>query len=311
MRFQLHIRPILRLRKGIAVTPTGSTLPRRMLARQLRELRENSGVSAEFARQAIGVAKQTLWRMETGQPVRLNPLFIERLCAVYDARADVTRTLLGLAEESHRTGWWHTFGDAIPKHSDVFVGLAEAAQRIISYQTMLLPGLLQTDAYRRVMTRVESPTMATPEVERRIELFTRRKARLTNADNPLTIESIMDECVLRRAIGGPAVMADQLDHLARVGALPNVSVRVIPLGAEAYPGLTVGPFVLLEFPKHPTAHLTEPPIVYLQNHTSARYLDKAEEVQHYQQAHADLQRSALNESDSRALIREIAQDYAP
>lgn len=311
MRFQLHTWPIMRLRKGIAVTPTGSTLPRRMLARQLRELRENSGVSAEFARQAIGVAKQTLWRMETGQPVRLNPLFIERLCAVYDAREDVTRMLLGLAEESLRTGWWHAYGDAIPKHFDVFIGLAEAATRIISYQTVLLPGLLQTDTYRRVMTTVESPTMATQEVERRIELFTRRKARLTNADNPLTIEAIMDECVLRRAIGGPAVMADQLDYLAMIGELPNVSVRVVPLGAEAYAGLAVGPFVLLEFPRHPTAQLTEPPIVYLQSHTSALYLDKDDEVQQYQQAHADLRCSALDESRSRALIREIAKEYAP
>ncbi|MFD6162200.1 helix-turn-helix domain-containing protein [Nocardia sp. NPDC060255] len=281
-----------------------------MLARQLRELREHSGVSAEFARQAIGVGKQTLWRMETGQPVRLNPLFIERLCAVYGARDDVTRALLGLAEESHRTGWWRAYGDAIPKHSDSFVGLAEAAKRIVSYQTVLLPGLLQTDAYQRAMTCVNSPTMATTEVERRIELFARRKARLTDAGNPLTVEAILDECVLRRAIGGPAVMADQLDHLTRVGALPNVSVRVIPLAAAAYGGLTVGPFVLLEFPKHPTAHLTEPPIVYLQNHTSALYLDKPDEVNQYQQAHIDLKRSALTEPRSRALIRKIANEYA-
>ncbi|MFI6998832.1 helix-turn-helix domain-containing protein [Nocardia sp. NPDC050175] len=281
-----------------------------MLARQLRELREHSGVSAEFARQAIGVGKQTLWRMETGQPVRLNPLFIERLCAVYGARDDVTRTLLGLAEESHRTGWWQAYGDAIPKHFDSFVGLAEAAKRIVSYQTVLLPGLLQTDAYRRAMTRVHSPTMPTTEVERRIELFARRKARLTDADNPLTVEAILDECVLRRAIGGPAVMVDQLDHLARVGELPNVSVRVVPLDAEAYDGLAVGPFVLLEFPRHPTAHLTEPPVVYLQSHTSARYLDKPDEVNQYQQAHVDLQRSALTERRTRTLIRKIAKEYA-
>ncbi|MEU2252253.1 helix-turn-helix transcriptional regulator [Nocardia xishanensis] len=99
------------------MTPTGSTLPRRMLARQLRMLREKSGVSAEFARDAIGVGKQTLWRMETGQPVRLNPLFIERLCQVYGAGDDVIRMMLGLTEEAGRTGWWHAYGDAIPNTS--------------------------------------------------------------------------------------------------------------------------------------------------------------------------------------------------
>ncbi|MFE9580193.1 helix-turn-helix domain-containing protein [Nocardia sp. NPDC006044] len=310
MRFQLHPQPIVRLRKGIVVTPTGSTLPRRMLARQLRELRENSSVSAETARKAIGVGKQTLWRMETGQPVRLNPLFIERLCALYGAHEDVTRMLLGLAEESRRTGWWHAYGDTIPKHFDMFVGLEEAARRIVSYQTVLLPGLLQTDGYRRAMTWADSPAMPAAEVERRIELFRRRKARLTDADNPLTIDTIVDEGSLHRAIGGPAVMADQLHHLAGVDELPNVSVRVVPLAREAYGGLAVGPFVLLEFPKHPTAHLTEPPVVYMQGHTGALYLEKSDEVQNYQQAYFDLQRSALDESRSRALIRKIAKEYA-
>ncbi|WP_405161841.1 helix-turn-helix domain-containing protein [Nocardia sp. NBC_01499] len=292
------------------MTPTGSTIPRRMLARQLRELREKSCVSAEIARQAIGVGKQTLWRMETGQPVRLNPLFIERLCALYGARDDVTRMLLGLAEESHRTGWWHAYGDAIPKHFDLFVGLEEAAKRIVSYQTMLIPGLLQTDEYRRAMTWVMSPTMPTAEVERRIELFTRRKARVTTESNPLIVDAIVDEAMLHRAIGGPAVMADQLNHLVRVDKLPNVSVRVVPLSAEAYGGLRFGPFVMLEFPRHPTAHLTEPPVIYMQGFTGALYLEKTEEVQQYQLAYADLQRSALDETRSRALIRKIAKEYA-
>lgn len=310
MRFQLHTWPIVRLRKGIAVTPTGSTLPRRMLARQLRELRENSGVSAEHARQEIGVGKQTLWRMETGQPVRLNPLFIERLCEVYGACEDVTSMLLGLVEEAHRTGWWHAYGDAIPKHFDLFVGLEDAAERIISYQTVLLPGLLQTEEYRRAMIRVDAPTMPRAEVERRIELFARRKARLTNTDNLLAIDAIVDECMLRRPIGGPAVMADQLEHLARVDELPNVSVRVVPLSAEAYGGLAVGPFVLLEFPRHPMAHLTEPPIVYTEGHNGALYLEKADEVKQYQQAYIDLQRCALDESRSRALLSKIAKEHA-
>ncbi|CAM4278054.1 helix-turn-helix transcriptional regulator [Nocardia ninae] len=310
MRFQLHTWPIVRLRKGIAVTPTGSTLPRRMLARQLRELRENSGVSAEIARLAIGVGKQTLWRMETGQPVRLNPLFIRRLCEVYGAPEDVTTMLLGLAEESHRTGWWHAYGDAVPKHFDLFIGLEEAAKRVVSYQTVLLPGLLQTDEYRRAMIGVDSPTMPIEEVEQRIELITRRKVRLTEADSPLTVDAIVDECILRRAIGGSEVMIDQLHHLARVGELPNVCVRVVPLSAEAYGGLAVGPFALLEFPRHPTAHLTEPPVVYLQGHTGALYLEKTDEVQQYQQACIDLRRSALDESRSRTLIHKIAKEYA-
>lgn len=280
-----------------------------MLGRQLRMLREKSGVSAEFAREAIGVGKQTLWRMETGQPVRLNPLFIERLCEVYGAGEDVTRMLLGLTEEAGRPGWWHAYGDAIPKHFDLFVGLEEAAKRIVSFQTTLLPGLLQTDAYRRALLWVDFPTMSSADVERRIEMFMRRKAKLDTVAAKFEIEAVIDESALRRAIGGPSVMADQLNHLAKVGERSNVSLRVVPLSAETYCGLRVGPFVLLEFPRHPTAHLTEPPVVYIQGLTGALYLEKVEEVLQYRQTYADIQRSALDESRSLSLIREIAEEY--
>ncbi|MGO4647590.1 helix-turn-helix domain-containing protein [Nocardia sp. 2YAB30] len=292
------------------MNPTGSTLPRRMLGRQLRELRNKSGVSAEAARQAIGVGKQTLWRMETGQPVRLNPLLIEGLCMVYGASEDVTNMMIGLTEEASRTGWWHAYGDAIPKHFDLFVGLETAAKRIFSYQTTLLPGLLQTDEYRRALIWVDFPTMPSEEVERRIELFNMRKARLTSQPKPLILDAIMDEAGLRRAIGGPAVMADQLKSLVKAIERQNISIRVVPLGAEAYCGLRAGPFVMLEFPKHPTAHLTEPPVIYMQGLTGALYLEKTEEVQQYRHAYADIQRSALDETRSRSLILEIAREYA-
>ncbi|MGW4324539.1 helix-turn-helix domain-containing protein [Nocardia sp. NPDC004573] len=281
-----------------------------MLGRQLRELRISSGVSAEYARDAIGVGKQTLWRMETGQPVRLNPLFVERLCKVYGASDELTSVLLGLTAEASRSGWWHAYGDTIPAHFDLFVGLEAAANRIFSYQTTLLPGLLQTAEYRRAMTWVGAPSMPTAEVERRIEVFLLRQARLTATENPLRFDAVIDEAMLHRAIGGAAVMADQLGHLAEVGQLPNISVRVVPLGAEAYFGLAVGAFVLLDFPRHPTAHLTEPSVVYVQGHTGALYLEKSDEVRQYERARADLQRSALDESRSRDLIREIAKEYA-
>ncbi|WP_069164354.1 helix-turn-helix domain-containing protein [Nocardia altamirensis] len=280
-----------------------------MLARQLRELREQSGVSAEFARKAIGVGKQTLWRMETGQPVRLNPLFIARLCEVYGAREELSRKLLALTAETFRNGWWHAYSDAMPKHFDLFVGLEEAAQRAISYQTVLVPGILQTAGYRRALIWVDHPTMPAADVERRIELLTRRKSRLSCTESPLALEAVLDEAALRRAIGGRGVITEQLKHLSEVGALPNISVRVIPLAAQAYSGLTIGPFDMLEFPQHPTTHLMEPPVIYLQGKTDAQYLEKADEIQEYQNAYTDLQRSALDESDSRALIQQIVTEY--
>ncbi|MFG1793963.1 helix-turn-helix domain-containing protein [Nocardia sp. NPDC049149] len=285
-------------------------LARRMLARQLRELRENSGVSAETARKRIGVAKQTLWRMETGQPVRLNPLFIEQLCAMYGASEGVTGILLELTEEARAKGWWHEFGDVIPKSCEMFIGLEDAAKRITSYQTTLLPGLLQTEEYHRALIWLTAPMMPVAEVERRIEMLNCRKARLYEPVHPRSLHAVIDEAALRRAVGGRTVMAEQMNYLADLGELPHVCVQVVPLSVEAYAGLVVGPFELLEFPRHRTARLTEPPVVHLQGYTGAAYLEKIDEVQRYQQAYAELQRSSLDEPHSRRLLRKIAKESA-
>ncbi|WP_338773249.1 helix-turn-helix transcriptional regulator [Nocardia vulneris] len=287
------------------MTPIGSTLSRRILARQLRELREKAGVTAEYARKSIGVAKQTLWRMETGQPVRLNPLFVERLCHVYGADDDITGMLLELTGETRRSEWWHAYGDDVPKHFATFLGLEEAATRTISYHATLIPGLLRTADYHRALLGAGSPGLPEEAVERQIELLGRRKFRLTNPADPLRVEVIVDECSLRRPIGGRTVMSAQLRHLARVGHLRNVSIRVIPLDT-VYGGLAVGPFVILEFPNHPTAHLTEPPVVYLQGHLDAQYLE-ADDVRRYQQTYDGLRRAALDETRSRTLIKSIVQ----
>lgn len=105
-------------------------------------------------------------------------------------------------------------------------------------------------------------------------------------------------------------MAEQLNYLTAAGDLPNVSVQVIPLRAEAYSGLTVGPFEMLEFPRHPYANLLEPPVVYVRGYTGAMYLETAGEVEQYQDAYPGLHRSALDDAHSRSFIGDIANESA-
>ncbi|MGW4366065.1 helix-turn-helix domain-containing protein [Nocardia takedensis] len=293
------------------MSPTGSTLPRRVLGRRMRTLREQSGLTADDARAAIGVGRQTLWRMETGQPVRLNPLYIERLCRIYGASEQVTDLMLGLSAETRDTGWWHTADDTIPQQVSLFVGLEDGARRLTSYQSTLIPGILQTERYRRALIWVGFPTMPGAEVERRVEWFTERAARLHRATSDLTVTAVLDEAALRRAIGGPAVMADQLHHLADLGTRDDVSVRVVPFEARAYAGLRAGPFVILDFPRHPNPRLTEPPIVYVQGLTGDLYLEKPDDVARYRQIYTAIEHSALDEPRTRALLHRIAGEYTP
>ncbi|MEA3532630.1 helix-turn-helix transcriptional regulator [Nocardia sp. CDC192] len=289
---------------------SGSTIPRRLLARQLRALRDNARVSSETARKEIGVSQQTFWRMETGQPVKINRLFIEHLCKIYGTDEKTKAALLALRDEAQNKSWWHAYSDAIPKDFDLFVGLEQAASSLVGYQPTLLPGLLQTTEYRQALIWVERPNISTAYVNLRLELASRRRDRITSRTAPLNLDVIVNEAALRHAVGGAAVMESQLHHLASVGSRPNVSVRIVPIDARTHPGLFVGAFTILEFPPHKTTHLTEPPVVYVEGYTGDLYLEKGEEVAQYRKAFSDIERSALSREQSRNLFLEIAEEYA-
>ncbi|MBF6075603.1 DUF5753 domain-containing protein [Nocardia beijingensis] len=290
---------------------TDSTIARRMLGMQLETLRERADITREAAAAAIASARSTIWKMETGQPVRFNPVLIERLCQLYNATEKETQVVLELVKETKGAkGWWQAFtDDTIPKDFNLFVGLEDAANRITSYQTTFLPGLLHTEEYKRALIWTEFPNKPAEDAERMLQVGLKRRSRLTDERNPLTLNVFVDESVLRRTTGNTEIMTAQLRHLLEVGQLPNVSIRVVPTTVGAYRALLVGIFVLLEFPRHPTADLTVPPVVYVQGFLGDLYLESADEVRQYRQACAELDRLALDEAGSRALISKIEKEY--
>ncbi|MGW5108085.1 helix-turn-helix domain-containing protein [Nocardia sp. NPDC004123] len=290
---------------------TGSTVPRRMLGRQLRHLREKAGVGMTQACKAIEVSPQTMWRMEGGQSVKLKVVYIEALCRLYGASDDDTATLLGLIEEAQRTGWWHSYGDCVPVHFDLYLGLEEAAKRLTTWQVTLLPGLLQTTEYRRAMIWTVFPGMPTAAVEQRVEMTVKRQGRLHEADFVTT--ALLSEAVLHHQVGGPGVMGGQLSHLVALGKSPNVSIRVVPQQVGSHLGLQTGPFVLLEFPARTSPDLrtkwVEPPVVYVEGYTGALYLEKDSEIDSYRSALVEIKRHALDEQDTRDMLAQRAKEY--
>ncbi|WP_028479493.1 helix-turn-helix transcriptional regulator [Nocardia sp. CNY236] len=290
---------------------TDSTIARRLLGLQLESLRERSDLTRDNAAKAIAVGRSTVWKMETGQPVRFNPVLIERLCQLYGASEKETQVVLELVKETKGArGWWQSFtDDAIPKDFGLFVRLEDAASRITSYQTTFLPGLLHTEEYKRALIWTEFPNKRTADVERMLQVGLNRRLRLTSEANPLCMNALIDESALRRTVGNCRIMAAQLNHMVEVAQLPKVSVRIVPTATGAYRPLLIGTFVLLEFPPHPTAELTMPPVVYVQGFLGDLYLEKAHEVGQYRHACVELDRLALDEADSRALIVDVAKEY--
>ncbi|HEV7897339.1 MAG TPA: helix-turn-helix transcriptional regulator [Planosporangium sp.] len=291
----------------MAIDP-GSTVPRRQLGRYLRQLREEAQVTVKVAAEELEWSAPKIWRIESGA-TSMRALDVEAMCKVYRASAEITQVLMGLARETKAKGWWHSYGDAIPAWFELYVGLESAATRLRQYEPELIPGLLQTEAYATEVFRIAHPKMTAVEIERGVAVRLGRQALLTRARPPAPrLDVVLNEAALRRPVGGPDAMADQLRHINKVGELPNVSVRVLPLNTGLHrAAMAGGQFVILHFPTSGTN--PEPPTVYSDGLTGALYLDKPPEISAYEEVWTGLVPSCLTEPQSKKLIAAIAKEY--
>ncbi|MFI5776001.1 helix-turn-helix domain-containing protein [Nocardia sp. NPDC051570] len=290
-------------------TAKPTTVPRRRLARLLTELREKRGLSRDAAAEELEISRQTLWRYETGQNAEIKKMLIRTVCELYQTTEDEKRLLYFLQEEVRKDGWWQSFGDAIFDSFELFVALEQEAIQVISFQLTLLPGLVQTAAYRRVMVQINDPGASEEAIGRHLELLAKRQAKLDQPPDRFGLQVFIGEAALRYPIGGPIVMRDQLRHLAELGTRPNISIRIVPLSVGGFLGLQVGSFVLLDFPEHRNPALTESPVVYVEGYIGALYLVKPGEIDKFREARSEIAEAALDEDESRAMFLAIAEEY--
>jgi transcriptional regulator with XRE-family HTH domain len=286
---------------------TGSTVPRRQLGRYLRDLRNRARLTVRAAARQLEWSEPKIWRIETGQ-TSLRSLDVEAMCRTYGADAELTEALMGLAKETKARGWWHSYGDVIPETFDLYIGLEEAASHITWYESELVPGLLQTPAYARALIEADNQGVPDEEITRRAHVRMERQAILTRATRAPELEVVLGEAILRRPIGSRAIMGAQLDHLAEVADLENVSLRVIPYSAGLHHGLMTRPFVMLRFPLTPDGKETEPPTIYVESFTGALYLEKSAEVERYNAAFSNIWSATLDEAASKDCIVQAAKE---
>jgi transcriptional regulator with XRE-family HTH domain len=251
---------------------TGPTVLRMGLGSLLRRRREAVGITREVAGDAIRASTAKISRLELGR-VSFKERDVADLLTLYGVVDDAERAqFLDLARKANAPGWWHRYTDLLPNWFETYLGLEQAASVIRTYELQFVPGLLQTREYARAVTQLACTR--TEEIDRRVELRMRRQELLT-AEGAPTLWAVIDEAALRRAIGGPDLARAQLDHLLQMNELPNVSLQIAPFsyGGHAAAG---GPFTLLRF-----AQPDLPDIVYLEQLTSALYLDKRSDVEHY------------------------------
>jgi len=278
------------------------TVRRRRLALELRRLRESARLTCDEVAEKLECSASKISRVETGR-VSVSPRDVRDILEIYGVSPEESESLIQLARDSRQKGWWDAFKDAIEPHFATYLGLESAAAEIRAYEVGLIPGLLQTEDYARAVISIGMLTGSRGDVERLVKLASARQPALIAADPP-RFWAVLDEAALRRQVGGPRVMRQQLEHLLELAQLPNVAIQVIPFGGGAHPAMGRS-FAILSF-----AERADPDVVYLEDLTSALYLEDAAEVDCYITSFDHLRAAALSFADSASLITETLSSAA-
>jgi transcriptional regulator with XRE-family HTH domain len=279
----------------------GPTVRRRRLGTELRRLREARSIKLEEVAERLGVAASTLSRIETGKaPTRT--AYLTGMLDLYGVQDPAMRqVLINIAREGHRKGWWAAWDDVLPTGFDVYVGLEAEAASVRAYESLVIHGLLQTEAYARVVSTAVRIRQTPDQIERLVALRMQRQEVVLRAD-PLQLWVILDEAVIRRTMGAPELMREQLSHLADASQWPNITLQVLPFSSGPHPCLN-GPFAIIEFPER-----FDPDVVYTEGVAGQAYLERERDVRIRAEAFDLLRAAALSPADSTDLIIKLARE---
>jgi hypothetical protein len=270
---------------------------RRVLARQLRMLREEAGLTLEQAAPKLDFSVSKLSRIENAQ-ILIDVHWVRGMLDLYDVGGDRWTELVELAREAQRPGWWRAYG--LGKHA-WYIGYEAEASRIQDFQTTFVPGLLQTAAYARALMVAVPIQRSAEQLDNEVAARMYRQRRLTSEENPLELVAVVEESVLYRPVGGPEVMREQLQHMAALAELDLVTLQVLPTAIGAHAALASG-FIILNF-----GELDEPDMAYVEHSLGALNLDKKDDVARARLTFERVLSDALDPAESLALIRRLAR----
>ncbi|MFG3721096.1 helix-turn-helix domain-containing protein [Streptomyces massasporeus] len=279
--------------------PERSTTRRRQLGATMRKLRSRKGMTLEEAGRLVGVSKATVSRYETTSgPVKW--LVIDALCREYDATDAERRAVVNLAKNAKEQGWWNSFADSIPESMNLLLTLEDEAVRENHFCCVYAPGLLQTRAYSTALQRANEVPLRPAEVDRLVDIRMKRQEILSRP-KPLHLWAILDESVIRRVVGSPTVMKEQLGRLLEANESPHITLQVLPFSKGAH-AAALGSFVMIEGPE-PALD-----VVYVDIHTGSLFMEKEAELERYRLAFEYLRAQALDMEASSTLIHRARKE---
>jgi transcriptional regulator with XRE-family HTH domain len=285
---------------GMPPPRTAPSVRLRRLAAQLRDLREERGMTQEDVARRTGKDRSTLYRLETAQQRPQRATLIQ-LLDLYQVDEPRRGELLMLLREASQRAWMQPYRSELPGVYSDYIGFEEEARAISNYESLYIPGLLQTEDYARAQLHGTLPHATGQEIENRVTARLERQQLLTRPDPP-RLWAIIDEAAARRQVGGPGVMAAQLARLAEAAEQPHITVQLVPFDAGAHPGMD-GSFVVLEFPDP-----ADQPIVYTESAAGGLFLEEEDEIRRYTLMFGHLRAAALRPGATADALAAIAAE---
>jgi transcriptional regulator with XRE-family HTH domain len=271
------------------------TVRLRRLAAELRALRTAADLTRDEVSEQTNINSATLYRIETAR-VRPQRRTLVALLDKYGVTDDAQRNeLIALSRQAAEVGWLRAYESELPEEYAAYISFEAEAKRVRNYESLFIPGLLQTEQYARSVIKGVLPLASDEEVEGRVEARIKRQD-LLRKKAPLRLWAILDEAVVQRLVGGPEVMADQLRALVEASRLPHVTLQVIPFVKGAHPGMP-GSFVIMDFPDAADSDL-----VYIDSMAGDLFLEREPDVGRFTIIFEHLQAMALHPEDSVQMI---------
>jgi transcriptional regulator with XRE-family HTH domain len=281
---------------GVPTTDSSPIVRRRELGALLRALRTEREWTTEQVAERLLVSSSKVSRLETGQR-GASARDMRDLCDLYEVGGEQRERLLELARQGKQRAWWQQFN--LP--NSTYVGLEAEATSISDHSVGIMPGLLQTPEYTHAVVRAAAHIAARGRRAARGSADGQTAA--APSEHPPSFETVVDESVLHRVVGSPAIMQAQLKRLLEVSALLNVLLRVARYDAGALPAGN-DKFIILRF-----ALPTVPDVVFVEGLTGGLYLDDPHDIEVYNTTFGTLVHLAADRRATRGIIAAMIASY--
>ncbi|WP_344938987.1 helix-turn-helix transcriptional regulator [Sphaerisporangium flaviroseum] len=272
------------------------TVRLRRLASELRKLRAAVDMTRDEVTERTGINGATLYRLETAR-ARPQARTLRTLLDLYNVDEQLRAELVAILKESNERGWLHAFEPELPDQYAAYISFEQDARRLLNFESLFVPGLLQTEDYARAVIRGTLPMASRDEVEGRLEARIQRQALLVQQEPP-HLWAVIDEAVLHRHVGGTKVMHAQLQRLLDAEEEPNITLQVVPFGGGAHPGMHGG-FIIMQFDRG------NADVIYIESMTNDLFLDGETDIKRYNLVFEHLRAVSLSPAATRALMADV------